>query len=69
MGYESLAFTDYLLSSASIFIFFVIFLFATPVVLILLLLSMGRLTNFIIRDIAPLMMKPLIATRWCTLCR
>ena len=50
--------TDYLRSTLAIFVFFIIFLIATPLVLVLLIISLGTLTNFIIARVAPLMMKP-----------
>jgi 1-acyl-sn-glycerol-3-phosphate acyltransferase len=52
---------DYLRSILAVCVFFLIFFIATPCILILLLLSFGKLTNFIIKDVAPLMMKPVIA--------
>jgi len=39
-------------------VFFTLLLLVTPVVLILLLISLGRLTNFIIEQIAPLLAYP-----------
>lgn len=52
---------DYVRSIAGITVFFIIFLIATPAVLLLLIISFGRLTNFIIETVAPLMMKPVFA--------
>ena len=62
MDNESPSVTAYIRSIAAIIVFFIIFLIATPIVLVMLILSLGRLTNFIIRRIAPLMMKPVFAT-------
>lgn len=61
MENESLHAVDYLRSSFAILVFFIILLIATPVILFLLIISFGKLTNFIIETIAPLMMKPVIA--------
>lgn len=58
MSTVELTFGDYLRSLAAIFIFFLIFLAATPILLILLIFSWGRASNFIIEYIAPLMVRP-----------
>lgn len=52
---------DYVRSVTAITVFFIIFLAATPVILLLLIISLGRLTNFIVETVAPLMMKPVFA--------
>ena len=50
---------DYLRSIAAILIFFLTFLLATPFLLILLIISWGRASNFIIECVAPLMVRPI----------
>lgn len=52
---------EYLRSILGILTFFVVFLIATPFILLLLIISLGGFTNFIIERIAPLMMKPVLA--------
>lgn len=52
---------EYLRSLLGIVIFFLVFLAATPLIFLLLLLSAGRATNFIIREVGPLMMRPVFA--------
>ena len=52
------SFRDYLRSIAAILVFFLIFLLATPLLLILLIVSWGKASNFIIEYIAPLMVRP-----------
>jgi len=56
-----LSFFEYVRSILGILIFFLVFLIATPIIIILLILSFGKLTNFIVEKIAPLMMKPVFA--------
>jgi 1-acyl-sn-glycerol-3-phosphate acyltransferase len=51
----------YLRSGWAILVFFISFIFATPIILVLLILSFGTCTNFIIETVAPLMMKPVLA--------
>lgn len=53
-------FWEYLRSSIAIIVFFIIFLIATPVIFLLLLISFGKATNFIIESIAPLMVRPVM---------
>lgn len=55
-----LGFWDYLRSILGIVTFFIVFLLATPVILLLLILSFGKATNFIVEIIAPLMVKPVL---------
>lgn len=45
---------EYLRSLLGIVTFFLVFLAATPFIFLLLLLSAGRATNFIIREVGPL---------------
>ena len=61
MKNRPLGVTDYLRSWWAIFVFFVVFLIATPIILVLLIASFGMLTNFIIEQLAPLIMKPVFA--------
>ena len=58
MGNSTFTLKDYLRSIAAIFVFFVIFLLATLPLLILLLISWGKASNFIIEYIAPMMVRP-----------
>lgn len=44
-----------------ILVFFLVFLIATPLIVLLLLVSFGRLTNFLMEHVGPLMMKPVFA--------
>lgn len=60
MSNSRLTFTEYIRSILAIILFFLIFLAATPFILFLLLISMGRATNFIIESIAPLMVRPVL---------
>lgn len=52
---------EYLRSLLGILTFLGVFLLATPLIFLMLLLSAGRATNFIIRRVGPLMMKPVFA--------
>ena len=45
-------------SVLSIVVFFLLLILVTPVVLLILVLSFGRLTNFVVETIAPLLAKP-----------
>lgn len=49
---------DHLRSIMAISVFFLIFLIATPFILLLLILTFGKATNFIIESIAPLLVRP-----------
>lgn len=51
---------DYIRSITAIILFFLIFLIATPFILLLLIVSLGQATNFIIESIAPLLVRPVI---------
>lgn len=55
---QELTFGDYVRSVAGIAVFFVVLIFFTPIILLLLILSLGRATNFIIEHIAPLIARP-----------
>ncbi len=52
---------DYIRSILGTITFFTVLLLATPVILLMLLVSLGQLTNFIVERVAPLMMKPVLA--------
>ena len=60
MATSDFGFWEYLRSSLAIIVFFVIFLIATPIIFLLLLISFGKATNFIIETIAPLMVRPVM---------
>jgi len=40
--------TEYVRSILSIFVFFIMFLLATPVILLLLIISFGKMSNFVV---------------------
>jgi 1-acyl-sn-glycerol-3-phosphate acyltransferase len=61
MSTSDLKTSDYIRSLLGIAAFFLVFILATPIILILLIVSLGKLTNFVIERIAPLMMKPVLA--------
>lgn len=50
---QRFTFIEYLRSALSILLFFVLLLIFTPAILVMLILSFGRLTNFVIERIAP----------------
>ncbi|HET6528966.1 MAG TPA: lysophospholipid acyltransferase family protein [Balneolaceae bacterium] len=58
MATTDLGFADYLRSILAIIVFFLVFLITTPIILFLLLISLGSASNFIIESIAPLMARP-----------
>lgn len=58
MAINRFGFRDYLRSILAITVFFIIFLLATPCILILLLLSFGKAANLVVQSIAPLMVRP-----------
>lgn len=45
-------------SVSSVVVFFLLLILVTPIVLLILVLSFGRLTNFVVEYIAPLLAKP-----------
>jgi 1-acyl-sn-glycerol-3-phosphate acyltransferase len=49
---------EYVRSILSILVFFVMLLLATPVILLLLIISFGRMSNFVVEQIAPFIVKP-----------
>ncbi|WP_069131946.1 lysophospholipid acyltransferase family protein [Rhodohalobacter halophilus] len=55
---QRLTITEYIRSSLAIVLFFLMLLFMTPFILILLFISAGRLSNFVVEKIAPLIVKP-----------
>lgn len=58
MSSSSYHIADYLRSVLTIVVFFLIFIMATPFILLLLILTGGRASNFVIETIAPLMVRP-----------
>ncbi|MCC5942917.1 MAG: 1-acyl-sn-glycerol-3-phosphate acyltransferase [Balneolaceae bacterium] len=52
---------DYLRSFLSMPVFFLLLILATPVILFLLIISFGKLSNFVVEKIAPLLAKPTLA--------
>lgn len=58
MDNKELSFIEYVRSILGIITFFVLLIAATPVILVLLIISGGRLTNFVVEQIAPLIAKP-----------
>jgi 1-acyl-sn-glycerol-3-phosphate acyltransferase len=54
--------SEYFRSILSIIVFFLLLLIFTPVILILLILSFGKLSNFVVESIAPLIAKPVLYT-------
>ncbi|HEX6983446.1 MAG TPA: lysophospholipid acyltransferase family protein [Balneolaceae bacterium] len=57
---------DYLRSILAIIVFFLVFLITTPLILFLLLISLGKASNFIVESIAPLMVRPVFWTAGIT---
>jgi len=60
MTASEFGFAEYLRSILAIATFFLIFLIATPIILFLLLISLGRASNFVVEYIAPLMVRPVM---------
>ena len=54
----SLTAIEYIRSILGIFVFFLMLLLFTPVILLLLIVSLGRLSSFVVESIAPLIVKP-----------
>lgn len=61
MDRSDLRYLDILRSLLGISVFFLVFLVATPVIVLLLVISFGRLTNFVMEVVGPLIMKPVFA--------
>lgn len=66
MNTNDLSVSDYIRSTLGIVTFFVVFLIAKPIILLMLLVSFGRLTNTVLERVAPLMMKPVLAVAGIT---
>ena len=62
MEHSGLNAIDYIRSILSIFVFFLMMLLATPFILVLLLISLGRFSNFVVEQIAPIIVKPVFIT-------
>lgn len=58
MAVNELTFGEYLRSILGIITFFILLVLATPVILLLLILSFGELSNLVVEHIAPLIAKP-----------
>lgn len=59
---ESLTFSEYIRSFIAILVFFLVFALATPLIAILLFLSLGKATNWIIKYIGPAIAYPVLWT-------
>ncbi len=57
-----LRFSEYMRSILSILLFFILLILFTPAILALLILSFGKLRNFVVETIAPLIAKPVLYT-------
>lgn len=57
---QQFTFAEYTRSAFSILLFFALLILTTPVVLLMLILSFGRLTNFVIEKIAPAIAIPVL---------
>jgi len=55
---KRLTITEYIRSILSILVFFLMLLLATPVILFLLIISFGKMSNFVVEQIAPFIVKP-----------
>lgn len=51
---------EYIRSALSILLFFLLLIFFTPIILVLLILSLGRLSNFVVEKIAPTIASPVL---------
>jgi len=58
MGSNEFGLGEYIRSILAIAVFFLIFVLATPVILLLLLVTFGKASNFVVERIAPLMVAP-----------
>ena len=61
MSVDHLTFGEYVRSILGIAAFFVLLVLATPVILLLLILSFGRLSNLVVEQIAPMIAKPALS--------
>jgi len=57
---DGYTFGDYIRSAGSILLFFLLLTFYTPVILILLIVTFGRASNFIVENIAPAIARPVL---------
>ncbi len=57
----NLTFVEYIRSALGILVFFIMLLIMTPVILFLLIISLGKLSSFVVEKIAPLIVKPVFA--------
>jgi 1-acyl-sn-glycerol-3-phosphate acyltransferase len=57
---QNFTLTEYLRSILSILLFFILLIVFTPIILILLILSFGKLTNFVVEKIAPAVAIPVL---------
>lgn len=55
---KKLTFIEYVRSISSILVFFFMLLIATPVIILLLIISFGKMSNFVVEQIAPFIVKP-----------
>lgn len=60
MTTSELSFWEYVRSILANIVFFLIFLIATPIILILLIITFGRASNFVVENMAPLMVRPVM---------
>jgi 1-acyl-sn-glycerol-3-phosphate acyltransferase len=64
--HSGFTFTDYLRSILSILLFFFLLILFTPVILVMLILTIGRASNFVVETIAPAIAKPVLKTAGVT---
>ena len=57
---EDVSLLDYTRSIVAVLVFFVLLLFFTPICVLLLLLSFGKLTNYVIKYFGPLIGRPVL---------
>lgn len=60
MTTSEFGFWEYVRSVMAITVFFLIFLIATPIILCLLIISLGKASNLVVEKIAPLMVRPVM---------
>jgi len=58
---QSLGFIDYLRSFLGFVLFVILFFIAIPIIFVILILTFGKATDFIIRNFAPWIAKPVLA--------
>lgn len=59
---QQLSVLDYIRSIAAVFVFFVMLLLFTPISVLLVFISLGRLTNFVIKHVGPIIGRPVLLT-------